>query len=57
MSFPYYLILDMDLISSSSDLIPARARISNIIATRGKHTAKLMENDPMPLNMERAMNA
>lgn len=54
---PDYLILDIDFISSSSALMPERARTSKMIATKGKQTAKFMENVPMPLNIEKAMNA
>lgn len=54
---PDYLILDIDFISSSSALMPERARTSKIIATKGKQTAKFMENVPKPLNIEKAMNA
>ena len=54
---PDYLILDIDFISSSSALMPERARTSKMIAIKGKQTAKFMENVPMPLNIEKAMNA
>lgn len=54
---PDYLILDIDFISSSSALMPERARTSKMIATKGKQTAKFMENVPIPLNIEKAMNA